>query len=43
MLSILNTYFRNDDRRGLIRGGEVVKFIGDGVLAVFPIAANRPH
>lgn len=40
MLAVLNAYFEALTRSILAQGGEVLKFIGDGLLAVFPHAAE---
>jgi len=37
--AVLNTYFEIISAAVLSRGGEVLKFIGDGILAVFPYDA----
>jgi len=37
--AILNAYFERTVEAVLSEGGDVLKFIGDGLLAVFPIAA----
>jgi class 3 adenylate cyclase len=43
VISALNTWF--DRIAGSVHafGGEVLKFIGDGVLAIFPVAREGPH
>ncbi|MEM7424430.1 MAG: adenylate/guanylate cyclase domain-containing protein, partial [Pseudomonadota bacterium] len=38
VLSILNTFFETADAEVTRRGGEILKFLGDGLLAVFPFA-----
>ncbi|TDM75107.1 adenylate/guanylate cyclase domain-containing protein, partial [Lactobacillus crispatus] len=38
MLTLLNAYFEAMAGAVLAHGGEVLKFIGDGLLAVFPLA-----
>lgn len=40
-LSVVNSYFDCTAAAVLDHGGEVLKFIGDGVLAIFPIAEGR--
>jgi len=37
--AVLNTYFEIVSAAVLSRGGEILKFIGDGILAVFPYEA----
>ena len=39
MIAILNAYFERVAGAVLAAGGEVLKFVGDGLLAVFPFAA----
>lgn len=39
MIALLNAYFERLAGAVLANGGEVLKFIGDGLLAVFPFAA----
>jgi adenylate cyclase len=39
MIAILNAYFERMAGAVIDHGGEVLKFIGDGLLAVFPFAA----
>lgn len=39
MLALLNAYFEVMAGAVLSQGGEVLKFIGDGLLAVFPLSA----
>ena len=41
VLAVLNTYFEAMAGAVITRGGEVLKFIGDGLLAVFPVAADE--
>lgn len=41
MLALLNAYFEVLAGAVLAHGGEVLKFMGDGLLAVFPIDAER--
>ena len=43
MLKVLNGYFEALAVAIAEAGGEVLKFIGDGLLAVFPITADQPH
>ena len=38
VLAVLNAYFERMAGAVLAHGGEVLKFIGDGMLAVFPVA-----
>lgn len=40
MISLLNAYFEEMAGAVLAQGGEVLKFIGDGLLAAFPIAGD---
>jgi adenylate cyclase len=40
MISLLNAYFEALVRAVQAHGGEVLKFIGDGMLAIFPITAD---
>jgi adenylate cyclase len=40
MIALLNAYFERLAGAVLARGGQVLKFIGDGLLAVFPFAAG---
>lgn len=42
MLALLNAYFEVMAGAVLSRGGEVLKFIGDGLLAVFPLTDGNP-
>jgi adenylate cyclase len=39
MIALLNAYFERMAGAVLAEGGEVLKFVGDGLLAVFPFAA----
>lgn len=41
MIVLLNAYFETLAGAVLTHGGEVLKFMGDGLLAVFPIGAER--
>lgn len=41
MIVLLNAYFETLVGAVLAHGGEVLKFMGDGLLAVFPIGAER--
>jgi len=41
MIVLLNAYFETLAGAVLAHGGEVLKFMGDGLLAVFPIGAER--
>ncbi len=41
-LSVLNSFFECTASAVLERGGEVLKFIGDAVLAIFPIDGEKP-
>lgn len=41
VVDVLNTYFDCQVPAILDHGGEVLKFMGDGLLAVFPIAENE--
>ncbi len=41
MIQVLNAYFERLVAAIQAQGGEVLKFIGDGLLAVFPINAHR--
>lgn len=41
IVDVLNTYFDCQVPAILDNGGEVLKFMGDGLLAVFPIAENE--
>ncbi|WP_282606786.1 DUF427 domain-containing protein [Pelagibius sp. Alg239-R121] len=41
-LSVLNSFFECTASAVLERGGEVLKFIGDAVLAIFPIDGENP-
>jgi uncharacterized protein (DUF427 family)/class 3 adenylate cyclase len=41
-LSVLNSFFECTASAVLERGGEVLKFIGDAVLAIFPIDGGTP-
>ena len=38
LIELLNAYFEAVGEPVLTRGGEILKFIGDGLLAIFPIA-----
>jgi adenylate cyclase len=40
VLTVLNAYFERVAGAVLAAGGEVLKFIGDGLLAVFPVEQN---
>lgn len=40
MLDLLNTYFSAVSKAVIDRGGDILQFIGDAVLAVFPCAAD---
>jgi len=40
LVDLLNRYFDCQVPAILDRGGEVLKFMGDGLLAIFPLAAN---
>ncbi len=40
VLAVLNAYFEAMAAAVIAHGGEILKFIGDGLLAVFPIAAD---
>jgi adenylate cyclase len=40
MISLLNRYFDCQVPSILERGGEVLKFMGDGLLAIFPVGGN---
>ncbi|MEM9442385.1 MAG: adenylate/guanylate cyclase domain-containing protein, partial [Pseudomonadota bacterium] len=42
-LALLNAFFETVVNRVHTVGGEVLKFVGDGVLAVFPSDANGGH
>ena len=42
-LALLNAFFETVVDQVHIAGGEVLKFVGDGVLAVFPSDANGGH
>ena len=42
MIRVLNAYFERLVRRGARQGGEVLKFIGDGMLAIFPVTDATP-
>ncbi len=41
LTDLLNRYFDCQVPAIVDRGGEVLKFIGDGLLAIFPVAADR--
>lgn len=41
MITLLNSYFERMAGAVLQHGGEVLKFIGDGLLAAFPVTATR--
>jgi len=41
LLDLLNRYFDCQVPSILERGGEVLKFVGDGLVAIFPIAAHN--
>jgi len=41
LIGVLNRYFDCQVPAVLDRGGEVLKFIGDGLLAIFPVDADR--
>ncbi len=41
IVNLLNTYFDCQVAPILKHGGEVLKFMGDGLLAIFPIAENE--
>lgn len=43
IVDVLNAYFDCQVQPILDRGGEVLKFMGDGLLAVFPIAEDDGH
>ncbi len=43
LLQILNLYFEIISNEVEIRGGEVLRFIGDAMLIMFPIDVQRPH
>ncbi|CAK0768324.1 Adenylate cyclase [uncultured Gammaproteobacteria bacterium] len=40
LIALLNGYFEIMDRAVQARGGEILKFIGDAVLAMFPLAGD---
>jgi len=42
VLELLNEYFDRVGTAVEAEGGEILKFIGDGVLAIFPVADKRP-
>ena len=42
VIALLNRYFDCQVPAILSHGGEVLKFIGDGLLAIFPIIAGQP-
>ena len=42
LIDLLNRYFNAQVPAILERGGEVLKFMGDGLLAIFPIEADDP-
>lgn len=42
LIGLLNRYFDAQVPAILERGGEVLKFMGDGLLAIFPIAPDDP-
>ena len=42
MIRLLNAYFESLVGAILAHGGEVLKFIGDGLLAIFPVDASSP-
>jgi adenylate cyclase len=41
LIDLLNGYFDCQVPAILARGGEVLKFVGDGLLAIFPVAGGR--
>lgn len=41
VIALLNAYFERLADAVLAHGGEILKFLGDGLLAVFPFEANR--
>ena len=41
-LQLLNCYFECTAASAIEHGGEILNFVGDGVLAIFPIAADCP-
>ena len=43
LLSVLNAYFEAMAGAVIEHGGDVLKFIGDGLLAVFPLAGDYPE
>lgn len=43
MLVLLNAYFETMASAVAAHGGEVLKFIGDGMLAVFPVTSGIEH
>jgi len=43
LTDLLNRYFDCQVPAIVDRGGEVLKFIGDGLLAIFPVAENRTN
>jgi adenylate cyclase len=42
-LALLNCYFESTASPVIEHGGEILNFIGDGVLAIFPIQAGCPQ
>lgn len=42
MIQLLNAYFERMAGAVIAQGGEVLKFIGDGLLAVFPLRVEDP-
>jgi adenylate cyclase len=40
LIELLNSYFDCQVPAILDRGGEILKFMGDGMLAIFPVASN---
>jgi class 3 adenylate cyclase len=42
VIDLLNAYFDAMSEPIARHGGEILKFIGDGLLAIFPPASRRP-
>jgi adenylate cyclase len=43
VIDLLNDYFETMARPVKAAGGEIVKFIGDAMLAIFPLGGRGPH
>lgn len=43
LIELLNAYFEAVAGPVMARGGEVLKFIGDGILAIFPVTGGSPR